>query len=47
MNDMKKIQVGLADDNQDFCNAVKEFICKQDNMEILFIACDGLETLEN
>ena len=32
MNDMKKIQVGLADDNQDFCNAVKEFICKQDNM---------------
>ncbi len=46
MNDMKKIQVGLADDNQDFCNAVKEFICKQDNMEILFIANDGLETLE-
>ena len=46
MEDKKKIKVGIADDNRDFCDVVVEYIKKQDNMEVLFTAGDGLETLE-
>ncbi|MBQ8562281.1 MAG: sporulation transcription factor Spo0A [Firmicutes bacterium] len=46
MEEIRKIKVGLADDNQDFCDVVCEYIGKQENMEIQFIACDGLEALE-
>ncbi len=46
MEDNKKIRVGLADDNQDFCDVVSEYIGKQDNMELMFIAGDGLEALQ-
>jgi two-component system response regulator (stage 0 sporulation protein A) len=46
MEDNKKIRVGLADDNQDFCDVVSEYIGKQGNMELMFIAGDGLEALQ-
>ena len=46
MEDNKKIRVGLADDNQDFCDVVSDYISKQDNMELIFIAGDGLEALQ-
>ena len=46
MEEGKKIQVGLVDDNKDFCDAVRECIRKQENMEILFTASDGVEALD-
>ena len=29
---MKKIKVGIVDDNKDFCDVVSEYLKKQDNM---------------
>lgn len=29
---MKKIKIGVADDNQDFCDVVRDYVKKQDNM---------------
>ena len=46
MEDARKIKIGLVDDNKDFCDAVKGYIKKLDNMEILFTASDGVEAVE-
>ena len=43
---MKKILVGIVDDNKDFCEVVADYLKKQENMEICFIANDGLEAIE-
>lgn len=43
---MKKIKIGIVDDNQDFCDIVTEYIKKQDNMEVVFVASDGVKALE-
>ena len=44
--DIRKIQVGIVDDNRDFCDVVSDFLGKQENMDILFIAHDGMEALQ-
>ena len=44
--DIRKIQVGIVDDNRDFCDVVTDFLGKQENMDILFIAHDGMEALQ-
>ena len=43
---MEKIRIGLVDDNKDFCDVVTENLLRQDNMEIIFTANDGLEAIE-
>ena len=43
---MKKITIGIVDDNRDFCDVVAEYLRSQDNMEIMFVANDGLEAVE-
>ncbi len=43
---MKKIKIGIVDDNRDFCDVVSEKLSEQDNMEVLFTANDGLEAME-
>ena len=43
---MKKIKIGIVDDNKDFCDVVREYLKKQENMEILFEAGDGLQAVE-
>lgn len=43
---MKKIKIGVADDNQDFCDVVRDYVRKQDNMEIIFTASDGIKAME-
>ena len=43
---MKKIRIGLVDDNKDFCDVVTENLLKQSNMEIIFTAHDGLEAID-
>lgn len=39
----QKIKILLADDNKDFCDVLSSFINKQDDMETIAIAYDGLE----
>lgn len=43
---MEKIRIGLVDDNKDFCDVVTENLSRQDNMEIIFTANDGLAAIE-
>lgn len=43
---MEKIRIGLVDDNKDFCDVVTENLLRQDNMEIIFTANDGLEAID-
>ena len=43
---MKKITIGVVDDNKDFCDVVTEHLKKQSNMEISFVAHDGREAME-
>lgn len=43
---MKKIRIGVVDDNRDFCDVVTDNLSKQANTEIAFVANDGLEAIE-
>lgn len=43
---MKKITIGLVDDNLDFCDVVREHLEKQDNMKVVFVAHDGIKAIE-
>ncbi len=43
---MEKIRIVIADDNRDFINILQEFINRQDDMEVVGIAKDGVEALE-
>ena len=43
---MKKIKVGIVDDNKDFCEVVESYLRKQENIDVLFLANDGLQAIE-
>lgn len=42
---MNKIRLGIADDNKDFCDILIDFFNSQENIEIVFVAHDGVETI--
>lgn len=39
-----KIKVILADDNKDFCDVVSSYLNKQDDIEVIGVAHDGIDT---
>ncbi|MGE5560098.1 MAG: sporulation transcription factor Spo0A [Chloroflexota bacterium] len=41
-----KVKVLLADDNREFCELVREFIDRQEDMELVGVAYNGLEVIE-
>lgn len=41
-----KLKVLIADDNKDFCDVVSNYLEKQDDMEIVGIAHDGVEAYD-
>ena len=43
MND--KITVLIADDNKDFCDIISQYLSRQDDLEVVGVAHDGIETL--
>ncbi len=43
---MKKIKIGIADDNKEFCDILSDYFQDKENIEIAFIAHDGLKTVE-
>lgn len=45
MND-KKIEILIADDNIDFCNILNEYLSTQEDVEVVGMAKDGIETLD-
>lgn len=44
---MKKIKIGIADDNKEFCEILSDFFEKQEDIEIAFISHDGLKAVDN
>lgn len=43
---MKSIKIGIADDNKDFCDILSDYFEDKENIEIAFIANDGLKTMQ-
>ncbi|NLY71501.1 MAG: sporulation transcription factor Spo0A [Clostridiales bacterium] len=41
-----KVTVGIADDNKDFCNILTDFFETQDEIEVIFTAHDGMQTID-
>lgn len=42
----KKIKIVIADDNKEFCSILGEYLKKQNDMEVVGIAKDGIEALK-
>lgn len=42
----QKIQIVLADDNRDFCEILAEYLNKQEDMEVVAMAANGLEACD-
>ncbi|MDR0879877.1 MAG: sporulation transcription factor Spo0A [Clostridioides sp.] len=42
----EKIKIVLADDNKDFCQVLNEYLCNEEDIEVLGIAKDGIEALD-
>ena len=43
---MKKIRIGMVDDNRELCEILEDFFHKKDDIELVFIAHDGLKAIE-
>jgi two-component system response regulator (stage 0 sporulation protein A) len=43
---VKNIRVLIADDNKDFCDILSEYLGKQEDLEIVGVAKDGLEAID-
>ena len=43
---MKNIKLGVVDDNRDFCKTLDNYFKMQDDMEVVFIAEDGVKACE-
>jgi len=41
----EKITVLIADDNKDFCDIISQYLSRQDDLEVIGVAHDGIETL--
>lgn len=41
----ERITVLIADDNKDFCDIIGQYLSKQDDIEVVGVAHDGVETL--
>lgn len=44
---MKKIRIGIADDNREFCDIMTEYFREKDDIDLVFVSHDGLKTVEN
>lgn len=43
---MKKIKIGIADDNKEFCDILSDFFEDKENIEIAFITHDGMKAID-
>lgn len=43
---MTKISIGIADDNKEFCEILSDYFTDQENIEITFVANDGIQTVD-
>lgn len=43
---MKNVRIGIVDDNHEFCQILNDYFVKQKNVEVVFVAKDGLEAID-
>lgn len=43
---VKKIRVGIADDNKEFATILAEYLSTQENIEVVGVANDGNQAIE-
>ena len=43
---MKKIRIGIADDNKEFCGILGDYFEDKENIDIVFTTHDGIKTVE-
>lgn len=43
---MKKITLGIADDNKEFCEILTDYFAGYDEIDLVFVCHDGLKTIE-
>ncbi len=43
---MSRVRVGIADDNKDFCNILADFFEMQQDIDVIFTASDGMQTVD-
>ena len=44
---MKRIKIGIADDNKEFCELLIEYFADKEDIDLAFVSHDGLKTIEN
>ncbi len=44
---MKKINIGIADDNKEFCDILIDYFSEREDIDLVFVSHDGLKTIEN
>jgi len=44
--EMKKIRIGVADDNKDFCRIITDYFEDKEEIELAFVSHDGLQTVD-
>ena len=42
---MNKVRVGIADDNRDFCSILSEYFKDKEDVEVIWTAHNGIETM--
>ena len=43
---MKKIKIGIADDNKEFCDILKDYVEGFPDLQVVFISHNGMETVD-
>ena len=43
---MKKIKIGIADDNREFCDILTDLLSEREDIDLVFVSHDGNKTIE-
>ena len=43
---MKKIKIGIADDNREFCDLLVDYFREKEDIDLVFISHDGIKTID-
>ena len=44
---MKRIKIGIADDNREFCEILTDYFRDKEDIDLAFVSHDGIKTVEN
>jgi len=44
---MKKIKIGIADDNKEFCEILVDYFTEKEDIDLVFVSHDGNKTIDN